>query len=401
MIVVVVEKRVSGRLRAPPITLWAAMVSPAARAKPKKAAVASRLPLLAKVACFASALGYASRSVGGSVKGSSMMTLLRDHETRSNVTEKRRRGLACAVLVATILAAGTTSQTAHADPANKAMAQTLFEEGRRLLASGNVAAACEKLTESYRLEKAVGTLLNVATCHQKQGRFATARLEFEELEASASREGQASRAQFAREQGAALESKISKLSVNAPDATAKITVDGRELPHAAWGVFAPVDPGKFMIEVSAPGKVTWKRVVEVVGEGRSLSIEAPPLADVPAPPPPPAPILVRPPPPKPEGPSALSLGLIGGGIVAIGVGSVFGATAMAAQAEARGRCDRGGCDDTARGLLDDKSLSATIATVGVSIGLLATAAGFYFLLRGSRTPAAATAGATGAFTGAF
>jgi len=310
----------------------------------------------------------------------------------------RRKGVWLVVAIA--LSAPFTNRAAHAGPSSKSVAQTLFDEGRRLVAAGKTTAGCEKLSESYRVDKTGGTLLNLAACHEKDGRLATARAEFEELEASAAHDGQTSRAQFARDRIAAIEPKLNKLAITlaAPAVGARVTVDGSELPSAVWGIDAPIDAGKHVIEATAPGKVPWRREVEIGGTGRSLLVDVPSLVDVvalvdAAPPIAPAPAIVvhdRAPEPPRSAATPLSLGLLGGGLVAIGVGGYFGAKAMSAQAEARGRCERGGCDDGAAQLLDQKSSSAVVATVGLAVGLTAIGAGIYFLVR-PRSLAAAPA----------
>src|SRR4051812_5694810 len=79
----------------------------------------------------------------------------------------------------------------RADVPNRAAADALFEQGKRLLASGETDTACAALAESQRLAPRPGTLLNLALCHEAQGRTATAAGEFRRAES------------FAREAGAA------------------------------------------------------------------------------------------------------------------------------------------------------------------------------------------------------
>src|SRR5688500_18545046 len=70
---------------------------------------------------------------------------------------------------------------------DKALAEVLFREGRQLLQRGETDAACEKFAESHRLDEALGTLLNLAVCHESQGRFASAWAEFHQAAATARR----------------------------------------------------------------------------------------------------------------------------------------------------------------------------------------------------------------------
>ncbi len=75
----------------------------------------------------------------------------------------------------------------------KAIARTLFEQGRSLVRAGKWDEACPKLAESQRLDPGIGTLYNLADCHEHVGKLAAAWVEFSEVQDQAKRSNQAER----------------------------------------------------------------------------------------------------------------------------------------------------------------------------------------------------------------
>src|SRR5262245_63010985 len=64
---------------------------------------------------------------------------------------------------------------------SSSFAEGLFTEGKALMQAGDYEAACPKLRESDRLEPALGTKLNLASCEAGRGRTATAAALFREV----------------------------------------------------------------------------------------------------------------------------------------------------------------------------------------------------------------------------
>src|SRR6185369_7977058 len=79
----------------------------------------------------------------------------------------------------------------------KAKANELFADGQHLIAAGDFDGACSKFEASLQLLDRLGVRLNLADCHERQGRTATAWAEFREAASQADKQGD-DRAAYAR-----------------------------------------------------------------------------------------------------------------------------------------------------------------------------------------------------------
>jgi hypothetical protein len=182
-----------------------------------------------------------------------------------------------------MMAAVTLSPTiAHSQTAQeRAQAQMLFDEGRKLVSAGKIAEGCVAFEESQKLSSAIGTQLNLANCYEKNGRTASAWIMYREVETLARRDDQEEREELAKERADALEPLLSKLTVNVskPLDGLKITRGGEEIFPAAWGRPIPIDPGKIVVEATAPGKKPWKKQLTIGKEADDVQLEIPQLED--------------------------------------------------------------------------------------------------------------------------
>jgi hypothetical protein len=303
--------------------------------------------------------------------------------------------LSLAGLCATSTALAQPAQPAQPSDQDKALASTLFDEGRALLAQDKVPEACRKLEESRRLDPLPGTMLNLAACHAREGRTASAMAEFREARALAVRDQRGDRVAYADEQLKAIEPKLSTLVIVVPPAADQpdLTVlrDGVAIGRAAWGEKIPVDPGAHVVEATAPHKQM--RHVEVqVGPNAdvqtvtiaALDDEAPapaPSAATVAPAPTPAsPAAETPAPPASTGLSTRrTWALVSGGIGAAGViaGSVAGIVAIAKHNANDATCTSNPCSQQSLSLNRDAGTAADISTVTFAVGLVGLGLGAF------------------------
>jgi len=158
-------------------------------------------------------------------------------------------------------------------------ARALFDEGRRLMATGDYASACAKLEESQRLRAGIGTRFNLAECYEKLGKTASAWSLYLAVAAETRAQNQLEREQLAREAAARLEPRLSRLTivVAEPSEGVALRLNGTELGAASFGVATPMDPGRYNVEARAPGRATWQGEVDVPDAG-DTTLEVPALA---------------------------------------------------------------------------------------------------------------------------
>jgi len=195
----------------------------------------------------------------------------------------RTRNLCLAIFAGLVVA----SVPAHlfAQVSNSALAQALFDEGKRLMRDGHYADACPKFAESMRLDPSGGTLLNLAICNESLGKTATAWGMFGEVIARAKTDKRPDRLATAKQHLDALETRLARLtiSVKAPAPTLRVTIDDVEVTQAAWGIAFPIDPGQHRVLASAPSYKNWDTTVDAIKDNDQRVVEIPLLE--PAPPP--------------------------------------------------------------------------------------------------------------------
>ncbi len=305
------------------------------------------------------------------------------------------------------LGAALLCQVQPAFAQDVAAAEALFREGRALMDKGEYAVACKKLAESQRLDASSGTLLNLAACHEKEGRTATAWAEFLAAARLAKTQGRPDRADEARKQAADLEPKLSYLTINVAKKVPGLEIRRGDvkLEASTLGSKLPTDPGAHEITITAPGheSLTMQVTVGTEGDAQTLSVPALRKASGAAAPnttnPQPvteAPLSTRSPsnePPEADGGSQTLAYVVGGvGVAALAVGSVFGVMALGSYGKAEDACpSHQGCDSAATDNRDKAGTQANIANVGIGLGIVGIGVSAVLLLTGGGDSAASAA----------
>ena len=282
-----------------------------------------------------------------------------------------------AVLVATEARAQTGGS------GSRAAAEALFNDGRKLAASGKYAEACPKFEASQRLDPGLGTLLNLAECYEKLGKTASAWAEYKEAIPLARASGSKTRQDLATERAQALESRLSMLTIRAmsngdDSAHLEIRRDGVPVQDAELGSPIPVDPGPHTVEASAPGKQKWSSTVKLADSDK-VAVDVPLLTPLPTGAP-----------PASEGPrraepaatsevasessgstqrtAALIVGAVG--VAGLGIGTVFGLGASSKWSDAKSKCGAYPyeCSQEALDAKSSASSKAAVATVALVVG---------------------------------
>jgi hypothetical protein len=288
-------------------------------------------------------------------------------------------------------------------------AEVLFREARELIARHAYADACPKLEESQRLDAAPGTEFNLARCYELIGRLASAWGAYVEVANVTHAAGQFDREASARERVAAVEPRLSFVTVTmrGPPTGVALTRDGVEMALAQLEVAIPIDPGEHVLRARAPGKRDWETRFRVDHDGQRLSVEVPLLDDEPppeaaTPAASPFPPLAAPPArdsrsaaASPNGERIAAGVILGASAIALGVGTYSAIEKVTLASRAWTQCKGNPCS-TSEGLksISDSNTFGDWATGSfIAFGVLAATAGVLWFTApkpAPRSPAAFT-----------
>jgi hypothetical protein len=147
--------------------------------------------------------------------------------------------------------------------------------------SGNYADACRKFEESQRLDPALGTVLNLADCYEKEGRLASAWSAFVDAQGMALGGGHVDAESVARERASQLAPRLSRLVIEVENAKAtpglEVRRDDAVVGIAQWGAPIPADAGVHIVRASAPGRSSWETQVTLGVDPATVTVRVPVL----------------------------------------------------------------------------------------------------------------------------
>jgi hypothetical protein len=266
---------------------------------------------------------------------------------------------------------------APSDADTRAVAEMLFFTARGLMEAGRFSQACQKFTESYRLDPAAGTLLNLAVCHEKEGRIASAWGEFRQAIAEARKANRPDREELAQREISKIQADLPFVTISVPAQARvpglRIARNGVPLNDAAWDTELPIDPGTNEITATAPKYKPQEKKI-VIEKRQHLTVVIDPMDPTPV--------------AKSFWTAQRQLGAaaLGGGVALAGVGAFFGALALNNRSKSFSNCPvfdgERRCTQVGADAMSMAQTDAWISDVGIGVGAAAIVVGGYFLIWG-------------------
>ncbi|MDB4994735.1 MAG: uncharacterized protein JWM74_2167 [Myxococcaceae bacterium] len=274
-------------------------------------------------------------------------------------------------------------RVAHAAPTNEA--ERMFELGRQAATQGQYSTACNLFKESYRLDPAVGTLINLGDCEEHQGHPREALAWYEKAFSRLSVTDD--RMVLVQQRIQALENTGARLEIRtgagAPPET-KVTLDGELVDPARLKTPILLPAGNHVVVATAVGYRGSRQGVSLKeGEARSLQVwPGPPLEEA-------VPTFVEAAPDtgrrdrEARASTWRTVGYSAGavGLASLWVGSITGFLALDRESLRAKNCNAdNACNQTGYDAAQSGKTLATVSTVTVVAGGLALGVGAYLVL---------------------
>ncbi|HEU4727857.1 MAG TPA: hypothetical protein VFT22_08220 [Kofleriaceae bacterium] len=165
--------------------------------------------------------------------------------------------------------------------AQSAEAEGLFNDGNKLMAQGQIAAACDAFEASNHIEPRAGTLIRLGECREQNHQLASAWSAYKD---ALTRVKDPKKRAYATARAAALEPRISRLTVAVPAESRieglALTRGGKPLDPVLWNRALTVDGGDYVITARARGREEWRATAHVAIESDKVAIDVPRLKEL-------------------------------------------------------------------------------------------------------------------------
>lgn len=264
---------------------------------------------------------------------------------------------------------------AQPSPADIGVAQRAFDDGVKLFNAKSYPAACEKFELSQKLDPKLGTLLNLALCHEKIGRFSLASTEFHDARSIAVSENHPDRIEFADRHLAVIEPHLGSLKLRFEGAVpegVRITLDGTAINPASVASTLGVDGGRHQVQVTLAEHQPYEGSVECA-EGKPCELVIPKLVRLSSSAPPTLPPVAD---RSSHGARIAGAVLLGVGFASLAVGGVTGALALGSRARAEDLCAASRCaegqaeNDRGMAFAWTSNVTLVVGAVAVITGLV-------------------------------
>lgn len=170
-----------------------------------------------------------------------------------------------AAALAVVAMASSAAGQSPPSAASATTADALFEAGKQLRESGQVAEACSRFAQSQGIAPGIGVTLYLADCFERLGRPGNAWIEFRYAETLALARHDP-RVEVARTREQALEARVGRVAFEglpADVAGSKLEVDGVVVPPELWHQDLVVDPGDHSISFTTAGNAPSRQSAHV------------------------------------------------------------------------------------------------------------------------------------------
>lgn len=301
----------------------------------------------------------------------------------------KKRPLAVLFLACSLLA---SQALAEPSPADRETARALMDEGKEKLAAGDLQGALKAYQAAHALMNVPTTGLALGKVQAQVGQLVEARVTLFDVGRSQAQPGEPKVFQGARDEATKLAEELAgripslKIEVDAPEG-AKVTLDGEVVPPAVFGVARKLNPGRHILQLSAPGHQL-ARVELTVPERDNQVVKLTPGPRVAAAPasssaPPPATTAAttaRPPASEDKPPRAKSLlepiGFGVGGAMLV-LGAVTGYLSMSKTSSIKVKCSDGVCPKSTENDISSAKTLATVSNVSFALAVVGAGVGFY------------------------